>query len=580
MITCDDTGDDRLGRRDRCRAAGGGRADRLGRRGAADAPAADDRVDAGGRACCPVSSTRTPTWCSPATGPPSSPPAWPARPTPAAASRPPSPPPGPRRRRAARLPGASVSPRCAGRAPRRWRSRAGTASPSPTRRARCGSRAVHRRDHVPGAHVVPPEYAGRRATTSTLVTGPMLDGVRPVRALGRRVLRAGVAFDGDEARTVLQAGRAAGLGLRVHGNQLGAGPGVQLAVELGAASRRPLHAPGRRRRRRAGRRADTTWPPCCRAWSSAPGRPTPTRRRCSAPGSRSRWPPTATRAPATRPRCRSDRARGARDGVDPGQAVYAATAGGAGAAPRPTSAGRGRRPGRPGRAGRSVVSAPVLSAGGPLGPGAGAGIEPVGGSGAAHISVWTPSSSRDPPYRVRATGRGPKRGLAAVHAHLWTGGADSWVWAVPMDGSAPGLGLQLTDGELWAYSVESRDDFTGSNVRGHLYLHATDRHRSPHTFGGQPELVLPPGGRHRLAWTLAGIPRWPASTPPGPPGAKCRRSRLRSVRRSTSSWRPGSPATPNCPCRPSSRTELSQFEPRRPAVPHRLPFPPAAARSG
>src|SRR4029453_349784 len=44
------------------------------------------------------------------------------------------------------------------------------------------------------------------------------------------------AFDGDEARAVLMAGRAAGLGLRVHANQLSAGPGVQLAVELGAAS--------------------------------------------------------------------------------------------------------------------------------------------------------------------------------------------------------------------------------------------------------------------------------------------------------------------------------------------------------
>jgi imidazolonepropionase len=44
------------------------------------------------------------------------------------------------------------------------------------------------------------------------------------------------AFDGDAARTVLEAGRAAGLGLRVHANQLSAGPGVRLAVELGAAS--------------------------------------------------------------------------------------------------------------------------------------------------------------------------------------------------------------------------------------------------------------------------------------------------------------------------------------------------------
>jgi imidazolonepropionase len=44
------------------------------------------------------------------------------------------------------------------------------------------------------------------------------------------------AFDEDESRMILQAGRDAGLGLRVHGNQLGPGPGVRLAVEMGAAS--------------------------------------------------------------------------------------------------------------------------------------------------------------------------------------------------------------------------------------------------------------------------------------------------------------------------------------------------------
>ena len=44
------------------------------------------------------------------------------------------------------------------------------------------------------------------------------------------------AFDADESRAVLEAARAAGLGLRVHGNQLALGPGVRLAVELGAAS--------------------------------------------------------------------------------------------------------------------------------------------------------------------------------------------------------------------------------------------------------------------------------------------------------------------------------------------------------
>jgi imidazolonepropionase len=44
------------------------------------------------------------------------------------------------------------------------------------------------------------------------------------------------AFDAEQSRVVLEAGAAAGLGLRVHGNQLGPGPGVRLAVELGAAS--------------------------------------------------------------------------------------------------------------------------------------------------------------------------------------------------------------------------------------------------------------------------------------------------------------------------------------------------------
>jgi imidazolonepropionase len=44
------------------------------------------------------------------------------------------------------------------------------------------------------------------------------------------------AFDEDESRTILTAAKDRGLALRVHGNQLGHGPGVQLACELGAAS--------------------------------------------------------------------------------------------------------------------------------------------------------------------------------------------------------------------------------------------------------------------------------------------------------------------------------------------------------
>jgi len=89
-----------------------------------------------------------------------------------------------------------------------------------------------------GAHVVPAEYANDRAAYVDLVTGPMLEAVAPY---GRWIdvfcePHSPHAFDADEARHILMAGAAVGLGLRVHGNQLGPGPGVQLAVELAAAS--------------------------------------------------------------------------------------------------------------------------------------------------------------------------------------------------------------------------------------------------------------------------------------------------------------------------------------------------------
>ena len=89
-----------------------------------------------------------------------------------------------------------------------------------------------------GAHVVPGEYADDRAAYVDLVTGPMLEAAAPYARWVDVFCEphSAHAFTADEARAVLTAGRAAGLGLRVHGNQLGPGPGVQLAVELGAAS--------------------------------------------------------------------------------------------------------------------------------------------------------------------------------------------------------------------------------------------------------------------------------------------------------------------------------------------------------
>lgn len=87
-----------------------------------------------------------------------------------------------------------------------------------------------------GAHVVPPGVD--RSEYLALVCGPMLAACAP---LARWVdvfcePASPHAFDADEARAVLVAGVGAGLVPRVHANQLSAGPGVRLGVELGAAS--------------------------------------------------------------------------------------------------------------------------------------------------------------------------------------------------------------------------------------------------------------------------------------------------------------------------------------------------------
>ena len=86
-----------------------------------------------------------------------------------------------------------------------------------------------------GAHVVPAELAGREEEYVALVTGPMLSRCGPLARWCDVFCEEG-AFGRDAARAVLEAGRRAGLGLRVHANQLGYGPGVKLAVEMGAAS--------------------------------------------------------------------------------------------------------------------------------------------------------------------------------------------------------------------------------------------------------------------------------------------------------------------------------------------------------
>ncbi|MGN6406091.1 imidazolonepropionase [Sinomonas sp.] len=84
-----------------------------------------------------------------------------------------------------------------------------------------------------GAHLVP---AGADPEEYTeLVCGEMLEAVRPFVRWADVFCERG-AFTEDQSRRVLRACRDAGLGLRVHGNQLGPGAGVRLAAEVGAAS--------------------------------------------------------------------------------------------------------------------------------------------------------------------------------------------------------------------------------------------------------------------------------------------------------------------------------------------------------
>ncbi|CAM4172534.1 imidazolonepropionase [Nocardia ninae] len=84
-----------------------------------------------------------------------------------------------------------------------------------------------------GAHLVPSDMDADAYVD--LVCGEMLDAVAPYVRWADVFCETG-AFDQDQSERVLRAAHAHGLGLRVHGNQLGEGPGVQLAVRHGAAS--------------------------------------------------------------------------------------------------------------------------------------------------------------------------------------------------------------------------------------------------------------------------------------------------------------------------------------------------------
>lgn len=84
-----------------------------------------------------------------------------------------------------------------------------------------------------GAHLVPAGWDAQDYTD--LVAGTMLDEVAQLVDFVDVFCERG-AFTEDQSRTVLQAARQRGIATKVHGNQLGPGPGVRLAVEFASHS--------------------------------------------------------------------------------------------------------------------------------------------------------------------------------------------------------------------------------------------------------------------------------------------------------------------------------------------------------
>ncbi len=86
-----------------------------------------------------------------------------------------------------------------------------------------------------GAHVLPGDYRDRRADYVELVAGEMMEACAPL-AKFCDVFTDRAAFTVGEARRILESAREAGLGIRLHADQLDRVGAARLAAELGAAS--------------------------------------------------------------------------------------------------------------------------------------------------------------------------------------------------------------------------------------------------------------------------------------------------------------------------------------------------------
>jgi imidazolonepropionase len=86
-----------------------------------------------------------------------------------------------------------------------------------------------------GAHVVPLEFKDSPEDYVDLVCGPMLEAALPYSKWIDVFCDKG-AFSGDQTRRILKAGIEKGLMPRLHANQFERGEGVQIGVEVDAAS--------------------------------------------------------------------------------------------------------------------------------------------------------------------------------------------------------------------------------------------------------------------------------------------------------------------------------------------------------
>jgi imidazolonepropionase len=93
-----------------------------------------------------------------------------------------------------------------------------------------------------GAHAVPPEFDDGDAYIDFLI-GDVLPEAATIAEAADVFLERG-AFDGEQARRYLEACRAHGLVLRVHGDQFTESGAIPLAIELGARSVDHLEATG------------------------------------------------------------------------------------------------------------------------------------------------------------------------------------------------------------------------------------------------------------------------------------------------------------------------------------------------